>query len=65
MAGGVERPRCSYCKDVLGVYEPIVAVGADDLPRATSWLVEGNRWPQGTVFHKECFEHSRDAHDES
>ncbi len=53
---GTERPTCSFCREVIGVYEPIVAVDHAS-ERHTPLAREphlGHR--HGTLlFHPACF----------
>lgn len=50
------RPTCVVCGDVLGVYEPVIVVGAGQPPRRTSRAAEG-RWDADvTAMHEQCYE---------
>ena len=49
-------PRCGACRDVIGVYEPLVQV-LDGLPRQTSVAAEPQVECSGTgCYHLGCYE---------
>jgi hypothetical protein len=51
-----EKLRCVSCGDVIGAYEPLVAL-LDGRPRSTSKAVEADRRdPLGECYHRACFE---------
>jgi hypothetical protein len=50
-------PRCVDCGDVIGVYEPLVAMVGDGIPRETSRAAEP-RWvaaAPGAIYHSDCY----------
>ncbi|HTZ85339.1 MAG TPA: hypothetical protein VMB05_01610 [Solirubrobacteraceae bacterium] len=49
-----ERPRCLHCRDVIGVYEPMVVLTEGEA-RATSLLNEQGSGPAGDCYHAKCF----------
>jgi hypothetical protein len=50
-----EAMRCARCGEVIGVYEPLVAL-IDGRPLETSLLAELAPDPAaGTLFHRACF----------
>ena len=57
-AGGL--PRCGACRDVIGVYEPLVHV-FDGLARRTSRAAEPHIQLSGTrCYHLACYEKLED-----
>ena len=54
-----KRLRCSACRDVLGAYEPVVAVKRDGRARGTSLLAaddeSGAILEEATLYHANCF----------
>jgi len=53
-----ERPRCVRCRDVIGVYEPLVHV-LGDLAWHTSRAAEpGVVCAEGELYHAECYQRS-------
>ena len=54
------RLRCQQCSDVIGVYEPLVVVGAEG-SRTTSLAAEPGQFPVGSAcFHAACHERMSD-----
>ncbi|HEY7932509.1 MAG TPA: hypothetical protein VID48_01680 [Solirubrobacteraceae bacterium] len=52
--------RCQYCKDVIGVYEPMI-VRADGEARKTSRATEpDNTGPIGQCYHDACYVRARE-----
>lgn len=50
------RPRCTFCGDVIGVYEPLVLAAADG-HRTTSQAAEPHLFPTSDAcYHGTCFE---------
>jgi len=50
------RPRCVVCRDVIGVYEPLVHV-LGDLAWHTSRAAEPEvACAEGELYHTECYE---------
>jgi hypothetical protein len=50
--------RCPACGDVVGVYEPSVAVGADGPRVHGSSAAVGDDFPVAAFYHRECLETS-------
>lgn len=54
-----DQPLCSACRDVLGVYEPVVAVQRDGRARKTSLLAAddegGAILEDATLYHANYF----------
>jgi hypothetical protein len=46
--------RCRHCRDVIGIYEPMVVV-AEGQKRETSLAQDPH--PAGDCYHRTCFEH--------
>jgi hypothetical protein len=56
------QPRCVVCKEVIGVYEPLVHV-FDGLAWRTSRAAEPEVMAAGgEVYHVECYERSGQDH---
>jgi uncharacterized protein DUF2188 len=51
------RLMCAHCGDVIGTYEPLVAV-IDGEPRITSQAAEPSIAQRGELLHGECFAES-------
>jgi hypothetical protein len=50
-----EPVRCQHCREVIGVYEPMVAL-VDDVPVHTSRPVaEAEQLTRGRCYHASCF----------
>ena len=49
------QPRCSYCYDVLGGYEPIILMMDGGLPQPTSRAAEPLP-PDAVAMHMDCWE---------
>jgi hypothetical protein len=49
-------PLCSYCGEVLGVYEPLIVVDHDRGATRTSRLNQGGSPPAGVMVHEQCYE---------
>ncbi|HMD52753.1 MAG TPA: hypothetical protein VKG62_08550 [Solirubrobacteraceae bacterium] len=49
---------CELCGEVIGVYEPLIAVGEGDA-RETSRAAEPNLQEGVECFHRACFETHR------
>jgi hypothetical protein len=50
-----QRPRCVLCRDVIGVYEPLVHL-LDDLAWRTSLAAEpGVATAGGELYHADCY----------
>ncbi len=50
-----EPLRCQHCKDVIGVYEPMIVVD-HGRPRETSIAADGEaRSTNGACYHRCCF----------
>ena len=48
-------PRCDRCRDVIGVYEPLVHV-FEGQARETSRAAEHPHWsPDGACYHTHCY----------
>jgi hypothetical protein len=56
----IERKlRCAHCGDVIGTYEPMVAL-IDGHARDTSKAAEiGNEGRLGDCYHQACYPHAR------
>jgi hypothetical protein len=52
-AGRAPRPRCRYCGDIIGVYEPMVVADAGRA-RLTSLAAEPDLPAEARSFHREC-----------
>ena len=50
-----EQLRCRRCRDVIGVYEPMVVL-AEGEARETSVLNEALEGPLGDCYHRRCFD---------
>jgi hypothetical protein len=49
-------PRCQYCGDVLGVYEPVILIH-NGLPHVTSRAAQAHLFPTTDPgYHKACYE---------
>jgi hypothetical protein len=50
------HPRCRYCGDVIGVYEPLV-IGTDGGSRESSLVADPELCAtDAACFHRDCFE---------
>lgn len=51
-------PRCAHCGDVIGVYEPLVAIVDDGLVRETSRAAEPHLvlTARDAMYHSVCYE---------
>jgi hypothetical protein len=49
-------PRCVYCGDVIGVYEPLVVVDAHGNVAHTSLAADPDAIGLDGGFHRNCFE---------
>ena len=54
--GGMNRPRCARCGDVIGVYEPLRLFLSDDTVIEGSWLtLRAELQQEGSIaFHHQC-----------
>jgi hypothetical protein len=48
-------PRCAHCGEVIGVYEPLVAM-VEGVPYKTSRAAESGLLPTGATYHGACYE---------
>ncbi len=56
-----DQLRCAHCGDVIGIYEPLVAID-DGGVRETSCAAEADLTPlDGTHLHRTCYPSWRDA----
>jgi len=56
-----EPMRCAHCGDVIGVYEPLIAL-AEGRARETSLAAEPGAADRGdSHYHRACYEHRRCA----
>jgi hypothetical protein len=58
--GREARLRCGHCRDVIGVYEPLVVLAGGGDARSTSvaaepWLVHSDP----DCYHQTCYEQAR------
>lgn len=52
----IVRPRCDHCRDVIGVYEPLIALTPAG-PLRTSLVVSPWLWDAGhSCYHGACHE---------
>lgn len=60
---GIDRPRCSQCGDVVGVYEPLILARSDGSESAGSSLTLAAEMqnPQSCLSHERCYRDSRGA----
>jgi hypothetical protein len=49
-----EKLRCACCGDVIGAYEPLVAL-LDGRARSTSKAAEADSLPPGECYHRACY----------
>jgi hypothetical protein len=58
MVGGVDRPRCTYCDEIIGVYEPVRVMLVDGTELVGSALTLGEQLePSGSVaLHGRCYD---------
>jgi len=50
-----EIMRCRHCGDVIGAYEPLVAL-RDGQPQVGSRLtLEDRQWGEAACYHRRCF----------
>jgi hypothetical protein len=50
-----EKLRCAYCGEVIGAYEPLVAL-LDGRARSTSKMAEAaDGGPLGECYHRACY----------
>jgi hypothetical protein len=55
--------RCHQCRDVIGVYEPMIVL-ADGQARNTSRAAEpDDREPVGECYHRACFTQVHGEHE--
>ena len=54
----MDPPRCAYCQDIVGVYEPVRVLLSDGSNRRGSALTLGGKLaaPGGIVMHERCYE---------
>lgn len=56
---------CSYCRDVIGVYEPVVVIGPDGRPLETSELRDHELLAaNGSRYHRACWATVRPGHED-
>jgi hypothetical protein len=60
----MEQPRCAYCHDIIGVYEPVRVMQRDGTELRGSSLTLGDQLeaPGSVALHARCydpFEHGR------
>jgi hypothetical protein len=52
----IRAPRCAYCGEVVGVYEPMVLIVPEQPPRRTSRLAEDGLPAGSVVAHEACYD---------
>jgi hypothetical protein len=55
-----DAPRCHRCRDVIGVYEPMILL-ADGAARETSRAAEPDAATRGDSYHGSCYAELVDA----
>jgi hypothetical protein len=49
-------PRCAYCSEIVGVYEPLVLLLPGRQIRKSSRLAEGTLPADGILLHGTCYD---------